>query len=73
MFSDMLGHQRVWQGHAHFWRTFRFWVFFSKLCFHRVAYDLERQFQNFLGIFGQPVGRGKATLIYSQKLKLDIF
>ena len=39
---------------------------------HRVAYDQEKQFKNFSDTFAQPEGRGRATPIFSQKLKLDI-
>ena len=37
---------------------------FSKLCMHRVAYDLERSFKDFSDIFGQAEGRDRATPIF---------
>ena len=71
IFSGMSGHP---EGHDRatqiFWQKLKL-LKLKKM--HRVAYDLERLFENFSHIFGQPEGRGRAMPIFSQKLKLDIY
>ena len=50
----------------------RVW-FFSKLCLHGVAYDMERLFEKFSDIFGQPERRGSAIPIFRKCLHHTYF
>ena len=48
-FPGMLG---LPEGHTHFRQKQKIGDIFSKLCLHRVAYDLERLFKNLRGVAG---------------------
>ena len=47
--------------------------YFSKFLLHQVAYDLEKNFENFPGMLGLPEGRDRATPIIGEKLNVGYF
>ena len=53
-FPGMLGLPEGRGRTTHFWQKKLHLGYFSKLCLHRVAYELERLFYNFSDIFVQP-------------------
>ena len=62
-FPGMLGLLKGVTGSHPFLAKIKF-GYFSKLCLHEVAYDLEQSFKNFSDIFGEPERRGRATSIF---------